>query len=58
MALETINISRRALAYSLDHWAIAKWYPLFFKVAGTLRVPFANVRESLADGTWKVPATF
>ena len=28
-----------------------------FKVAGTHRVPFANVRKSQADGTWKVPAT-
>ena len=28
-----------------------------FKVAGTHRVPFANVRTSQADGTWKVPAT-
>ena len=29
----------------------------YFKIAGTLRVPFANVSKSQADGTWKVPAT-
>ena len=27
------------------------------KVAGTLRVPFANAHKSRADGTWKMPAT-
>jgi len=30
----------------------------FSKVAGTLCVPFAVPRESQADGTWKVSATF
>ena len=32
--------------------------PTFLQSSWHSRVPFANVRESLADGTWKVPATF